>query len=64
MCRRASNRCVSSRATRDGGPDNSKDELALDAWFVVDALPEDVLCDEPDTLWRHVLRARVAISRS
>ena len=26
------------------------------AWFVVDALPSDATTDEPDDLWRDVLR--------
>jgi putative transcriptional regulator len=31
-------------------------EIAEGAWFVVDALPEDATTDEPDGLWRRVLR--------
>lgn len=31
-------------------------ELALSGWFVVDALPDDVLTAEPEGLWRAVLR--------
>ncbi len=31
-------------------------ELAEDAWWVLSADPEDVLCDEPDELWFRVLR--------
>jgi putative transcriptional regulator len=31
-------------------------EIAEGAWFVVDALPSDATTDEPETLWRDVLR--------
>jgi putative transcriptional regulator len=31
-------------------------EIAEGAWFVVDAVPEDATTDEPDGLWRRVLR--------
>jgi putative transcriptional regulator len=31
-------------------------ELELDAWVVVDAIPDDALFDQPDQLWRTVLR--------
>lgn len=31
-------------------------ELAAGAWHVVDATPDDVLCAEPDHLWRRVMR--------
>jgi putative transcriptional regulator len=31
-------------------------ELAAGAWFVLDALPEDALGDDPDELWARVLR--------
>lgn len=31
-------------------------EIAQGAWFVVDALPGDVFADEPERLWRSVLR--------
>lgn len=30
-------------------------ELAVDAWIVVGAVPNDVFCPEPDHLWRSVL---------
>jgi putative transcriptional regulator len=33
-----------------------QDEIAEGAWYVVDALPEDAVTPEPDTLWRRVLR--------
>jgi putative transcriptional regulator len=32
------------------------DEIAEGAWYVVDALPEDAVTPEPDTLWSRVLR--------
>jgi len=32
------------------------DEIEEGAWFVVDALPTDATTDEPDDLWREVLR--------
>ncbi len=31
-------------------------EIAEHAWFVVDALPEDLVTPEPTGLWRRVLR--------
>ena len=31
-------------------------EIAAGAWHVVDATPDDVLCAEPDALWRTVMR--------
>lgn len=31
-------------------------ELAAGAWHVVDAMPDDVLCAEPEQLWRRVMR--------
>ena len=31
-------------------------ELDEQAWFVVDAIPEDLLTAEPESLWRRVLR--------
>ncbi|MHB1139099.1 MAG: YqgE/AlgH family protein [Microthrixaceae bacterium] len=31
-------------------------ELASGAWHVVSALPDDVLCADPDVLWRSVMR--------
>jgi putative transcriptional regulator len=33
-----------------------EDELSDGSWYVVDALPSDVLSQEPDQLWRAVLR--------
>ncbi|MFN8025137.1 MAG: YqgE/AlgH family protein [Acidimicrobiia bacterium] len=38
------------------GPGQLDDELRQDGWFVVDALPDDLLTADPDTLWRRVLR--------
>lgn len=31
-------------------------ELAAGAWHVVEATPDDVLCADPDQLWRQVMR--------
>jgi putative transcriptional regulator len=31
-------------------------ELVERSWFVVDAVPDDLLTREPTTLWRRVLR--------
>jgi putative transcriptional regulator len=38
------------------GPGQLDGELALDGWYVVEADPVDLLTDDPDTLWRRVLR--------
>jgi putative transcriptional regulator len=38
------------------GRSQLESELALDAWFVVDAHPTDVFTDEPHELWSEVLR--------
>ena len=38
------------------GSDQLKAEIAEGAWFVVDALPSDATTEEPDELWRAVLR--------
>jgi putative transcriptional regulator len=38
------------------GPGQLEGELALDAWVVCDAEPGDALSDEPESLWRRVLR--------
>lgn len=38
------------------GPGQLEGELSVDAWLPFDARPEDVLGDEPDTLWSRVLR--------
>ena len=38
------------------GPGQLESELAVDAWFVVDADPGDVFITEPDELWSFVLR--------
>jgi putative transcriptional regulator len=37
-------------------PGQLEGELAEDAWWVVDAEPEDVFVDDPDDLWAQVLR--------
>ncbi len=31
-------------------------ELVLRSWFVLEAHPDDAFCNEPETLWRSVLR--------
>ena len=33
-----------------------KDEIEAGAWFVVDALEGDILNEDPESLWRAVLR--------
>ena len=38
------------------GPRQLDDELELGGWFVVDALPDDLLTPDPAVLWRTVLR--------
>jgi putative transcriptional regulator len=38
------------------GPGQLDAELAAGAWYVVDAMPDDVLCAEPRGLWRSVMR--------
>ncbi len=38
------------------GPRQLDDELQQGGWFVVDALPDDLLTPEPASLWRVVLR--------
>lgn len=38
------------------GPGQLEEEIAEGAWLVVDAAPDDVLCADPDRLWRLVLR--------
>jgi putative transcriptional regulator len=38
------------------GPGQLEGELDADAWLILDARPDDVLCDEPDGLWSRVLR--------
>lgn len=37
-------------------PDQLEDEIAADAWFVVDAEPDDVFTEHPAGLWHQVLR--------
>lgn len=37
-------------------PGQVEAELAEDAWWVLDAAPEDVFAEDPDELWRTVLR--------
>ncbi|MBT5774179.1 MAG: YqgE/AlgH family protein [Dehalococcoidia bacterium] len=38
------------------GAGQFESELGEDAWYIVDALPGDAFTEEPDTLWREVLR--------
>ena len=38
------------------GSDQLRAEIAEGAWFVLDALPSDATTDDPDDLWREVLR--------
>lgn len=38
------------------GPGQLDDELRQEGWYVVDALPDDLLTPDPATLWRQVLR--------
>ncbi len=38
------------------GPGQLDAELAAGAWHVVGAMPDDVLCADPGTLWRSVMR--------
>jgi putative transcriptional regulator len=38
------------------GPGQLEDEVAAAAWIVVDPVPGDVLAEDPDDLWRRVLR--------
>lgn len=38
------------------GPGQLEAELAAGAWYVVDAMPDDVLCADPQHLWRNVMR--------
>jgi len=38
------------------GPGQLEDELAQDAWMVVEAVVDDVFAPDPETMWRSVLR--------
>ncbi len=38
------------------GPDQLEGEIDAGAWFVVDAEPGDAMADDPDQLWKRVLR--------
>jgi putative transcriptional regulator len=38
------------------GPGQLEGELSVGAWHVVEALPDDVLCVDPEGLWRTVMR--------
>ena len=38
------------------GPRQLDAELAAGAWHVIDAMPDDVFCVDPEGLWRSVMR--------
>jgi putative transcriptional regulator len=38
------------------GPGQLEGEIEQEAWFVVEAAPADLFSDEPESLWRQVLR--------
>ena len=38
------------------GPGQLDAEVAAGAWYVVGAMPDDVLCADPDGLWRSIMR--------
>ena len=38
------------------GTDQLEGEIAAGAWWVVDAEASDIFCEDPDLLWKHVLR--------
>jgi putative transcriptional regulator len=38
------------------GPGQLEREIDAGAWFVVPARPEDVMSDNPESLWKRVLR--------
>lgn len=38
------------------GPDQLESELAVGAWWLVDAIKDDVFCTEPAKLWPNVLK--------
>ena len=48
--------CGSSPATRAGTPGQLAGEVARGDWFVVPALPDDVLTGQGPNLWARVLR--------
>lgn len=45
------------------GPGQLEDELAQDAWLVVDADPQDIVTDDPDDLWHTVLARQSGSAR-
>jgi putative transcriptional regulator len=42
------------------GAGQLEDELAEDAWYVIDSCPEDIFSRDPKNLWRSVLRRQPA----
>ena len=54
--RRASPGCGSSPGTPGWGEGQLEEEIAEGAWYVVDAEARDAFSDDPDELWRQVLR--------
>ncbi len=38
------------------GPEQLEEEIAQGAWFPLDAVPDDVFCEDPAGLWHAVLR--------
>ena len=54
--RRGRRACACSAATPDGDPGSWRARSRPDAWLVLDSEPGDVFSDDPDELWRTVLR--------
>lgn len=44
-------------------PGQLEDELAQKAWLVVDATPDDVVCDHPEDLWHEVMGRQEGAAR-
>jgi putative transcriptional regulator len=42
------------------GPGQLEGEIAAGAWFVVDAEPADAMAEDPEQLWKRVLRRQGA----
>jgi putative transcriptional regulator len=43
------------------GPGQLEQEIGSGAWFVVDAEPGDAMAEDPEELWKRVLRSELAI---